>query len=421
MDVTEKQRVLFLSTWFPYPPTHGSKLRAYYLLKGLAQRHEVALVTFEDQPLQPAWVEHMRQICARVEVLPNHPFASNSKDPKLDWLSPQPAVARRIYNPQMAALVQRVAQEWQPQAVLALTYATAPYALPSVLPGPHLLRVVDIDNLMYRMLFEAYQARQLRSSPSRRQPSSTLARLRRWLAYQKFIRYERWLYNHFDLCLVVTPEDGKAAQEWLGLPAAQLSVVANGVDTAYNQPYLAPPQPDTLVYNGALTYAANFDAMAYFLRDIFPLVLVQRPSTRLRITGSTQGVALERLPLNSQVELTGFVEDVRPVVAESWCCVVPLQMGGGTRLKVLEAMALGTPVVSTSKGVEGLEVIPNRHVLLADTPAEFAQQVLYLLETPNLRSRLACEARQLVQERYEWSEIGKHLAGLLAVRPSPAG
>lgn len=384
-------RILFLSTWFPYPPNQGSKIRAYYLLKALAAEHQVALVTFEDVELEPEWVEHIRQLCPVVEIVRRKPFAASKGKTWLGWLSPLPSAVVAIHSPEMEARVVQVTRSWKPDVVVALTFVTAPYAL-AVGDIP---KVLDIDNFMARMLQEAI--------PMASQP---LARFRRWLAYWKFLRYERSLYPRFDRCLVVTESDRRAVAQQMPLQDGQLIVTPNGVDTAYNRLEAVTPLPNTLVFNGAMTYNANYDAVAYFLKEIYPQVVRQTPEVRLRITGSTSGVNLAALPLDEHVELTGYVPDIRPVVAQSWACVVPLRIGGGTRLKILEAMSLGTPVISTAKGAEGLEAEHGAHLLIADTPDEFAAQVIRLLRSAELRQELAYNARRLVTEKYEWSRIG---------------
>jgi len=178
------------------------------------------------------------------------------------------------------------------------------------------------------------------------------------------------------------------------------------VDLDWAVPGLAEPKADSLVFNGALTYYANADAMRFFAGEILPRIRAQRPSVMLRITGRSDGVDLTWLSADGSVALTGYLDDVRPVVAGSWACVVPLRIGGGTRLKILEAMALGTPVVATSKGAEGLDITPDQEVLIADEPAAFAAQTVCLLGDPELRQRLAANARLLVEERYGWQAIG---------------
>ena len=192
-----------------------------------------------------------------------------------------------------------------------------------------------------------------------------------------------------------------------------LEVVPNGVDCDHNRPGLAQPQPIRLVYNGSLTYSANYDAMRWFLAEVYPRIKAQVPGVSLTITGSTRGVDLAGLALDDTVRLTGFVDDVRIPVAEAGVCVVPIRQGGGTRLKILEAMALGTPVVATSKGAEGLDAVDGEHLLLADDPEAFARRTVELLGNPALRHDLAANARRLVEDRYDWAAIGQRFVDLV--------
>jgi glycosyltransferase involved in cell wall biosynthesis len=391
-------KILVLSTWFPYPPSLGSKIRAYYLIRGLAQRHDLALISFRDTQLEPSWVEHMQQVCQKVEIVERDPFAYTRVKTLLGWLSPQPSAVLAAYSPEMAGQAQRLVADWQPDRIVAITYVTAPYAL----AASRIPRIVDIDYPMAMMLRDDY----LRASQPHR-------RLRKWLAYDKFRRYEKGLYPKFNLCLTVSEQDRKAAMRMAHLKTGQVGVVPNGVDLSLNQPATSEPVPGSIIFNGALTYNANFDAMDYFLREIFPLVRADAPEAHLKITGSIRGVPVDSLPADEQVTFTGFLQDIRPEVSGSCVCVVPLRMGGGTRLKILQAMALGTPVVSTSKGAEGLDLEAGKHYLVADTPREFAAQVVRLLHEPTLRHSLATQAAQLVKEKYDWAVIGRHFCDLV--------
>jgi glycosyltransferase involved in cell wall biosynthesis len=161
-----------------------------------------------------------------------------------------------------------------------------------------------------------------------------------------------------------------------------------------------------------LSYSANYDALRFFLDEIWPLIRSRRPDARLRVTGRLDG-SLDGLAVDSHVEFTGYLPDIRPAVAASWLSVVPLRMGGGTRLKILESMALGTPVVATSKGAEGLGVTSGRDILLADGPSEFAEAVIRLLDSPELREHLAINGRQVVASKYDWNEIGQRFNALV--------
>jgi sugar transferase (PEP-CTERM/EpsH1 system associated) len=387
-------KILFLSTWFPYPPNQGSKIRAYHLLKALAQAHEITLLSFEDGPVRPEWLDHIASLCRQVRIIPRDPYLADRKKTLSGWLSARPSAVVAIYSNEMADLVREVASDWKPDCVVALTFVTAPYA--AQLDG--IPKVIDVDNLTARMLREAYQ---MESAP--------IAKMRRWMAYKKFERYEKQLCSQFERCLVITEPDQKLLADLLGSGLRPIKIIPNGVDTLFYQPALKQPLANSLVYNGALTYEANYDAMAYFLAEIFPLIVERVPGVKLRITGRTDGVAIDALQLNENVELTGYLDDIRPTVAESCACVVPLRMGGGTRLKILEAMALGTPVVSTTKGAEGLDVEPGVHLLIADRPDEFATQTVRILHDVELRGRIAQEASRLVSEKYTWDSIGESL------------
>jgi glycosyltransferase involved in cell wall biosynthesis len=396
-------RILVLSTWFPFPLRQGSKIRAYHLIKALAQQHRVALISFTDTSIQTEWIDHLSQFCQKVTIVHRNPFEYDRTRTLLGWFSLLPSVVLGGFSEKMADQVRSMAAEWAPECVFALTFVTAPYAL-LVKKVP---QVIDVDNLMSRMLHESYM-----------QTGSSVKRVRHWFAWWKFQRYERQLYPQFDYCLVNSNRDRLSLCDYIPLKTNQAVVVPNGVNTQQNYPGLAAPMPNSLVFNGALTYNYNFDAMNFFLRDIFPFILEQVPDARLSITGSNLGVPLDTLPSNDHVTFTGYLEDIRPTVAGSWTCVVPLRLGGGTRLKILEAMALGTPVVSTSKGAEGLEVEPGKHLLIADTPEEFAAQTVRLLSNSELRNTLAMNATRLVNEKYEWTkttenlrELVDHLAG----------
>ena len=241
--------------------------------------------------------------------------------------------------------------------------------------------------------------------------TSALQRLRCWGTWQKSRHYEARLFSRFDLVTMVSEQDRQACYSQLPGLGGHVEVVTNGVDCEHNRPRLSAPQPGRLVYNGSLTYDANYDAMRWFLAEIYPLIRRQAPEVSLNITGSTRGVHPGGLRLDDSVRLAGYVDDVRMPVAEASVCVVPTRQGGGTRLKILEAMALGTPVVATSKGIEGHGAVHGEHALIADDPTDFAASVLELLRNPDLCSRLAQNGRRFVEERYDWQTIGARFRG----------
>lgn len=392
-------RILFLSTWFPYPLSQGSKIRAYYLLRALAAHHDVQLVSFADAPVEPAWLTHVAQFCQHVDVLERTPFAYDRVRRLLGYVSLTPSRVVAGYSSAMNARVQQSAAKYNTERVVAMTFMTAPYALGL----SSVRRILDLDNLMSRWLYEIY-----------RQARSPIQKARRRFAWLKMRRYERRLIRQFDLSLVTSPQDQAAGCALAGKGVDGFALVPNGVDTRFNQPGLARPEPNSIVFNGSITYDPNHDAMCHFLSNIFPLVIRQIPDAQLRITGATSQPHIRSLPASPNVRFTGYLPDVRATVAGSAACVVPLRTGAGTRLKILEAMALGTPVVCTSKAAEGLAVLAGEHVLMADKADEFAEHVVSLLRDGPLRTRLAGNARRLVEERYDWNCIGAHFASLVA-------
>jgi glycosyltransferase involved in cell wall biosynthesis len=235
-----------------------------------------------------------------------------------------------------------------------------------------------------------------------------LRRARSGLTWWKLTHYVDHLLGIFDGCTVVSEREQELVRQ-VSPHGCPVEVVPNGVDTAAYDGDYGPPEADTLVYAGSLTYRANLDAMDFFLREVYPSIRAGRPGVRLYVTGRLDGVATERLPGADGVVFTGYLDDVRPRIARSWASIVPLREGGGTRLKVLESLALGTPVVATSKGAEGLHVESGHEILLADGPEAFAQAVLRMLGDPALRAGLAANGKELVRSHYDWQRIGQVL------------
>jgi glycosyltransferase involved in cell wall biosynthesis len=313
----------------------------------------------------------------------------------LGFFSTRPRSIVDTYCLDMHALVEQVGTNNSFDVVVASEMRSAPYAL-LLKQLPHVFEEVQLA-----VFYEQFVNQR-----------SLVRKVRYGLTWWKLSRFVTWLLREFEGCTVTSEQERDLIMEIVPQYDA-LAVVPNGVDLEAHTGDFGTSKPGTLIYSGALTYRANFDAMEFFLRDIFPLVKAQHPDVSLRITGGYDGVPVEQLPLGRGATLTGYLDDVRPAVAQSWACVVPLRVGGGTRLKILEAMALGTPVVSTSKGAEGLEVTHGEDILIADTPAEFADAVLRLLDDRALRARLAANGRRLVESRYGWKVIGEKLDQLL--------
>jgi glycosyltransferase involved in cell wall biosynthesis len=295
----------------------------------------------------------------------------------------------------MQQLVESMARDTHCDVVIASQIDTAPYV--RSLEGV----VSVLEELELSVIRDKWLSQQ-----------SLLRRVRFHLTWWKLTSYLPRMLDDFAGCTVVSEQERRLI-EAVAPGFGPVAIVPNGVDLDAYAGDFGSEQPGTMVYTGALTYGANYDAMEYFMHSVLPLVQARYPDVKLRITGGLQGVDLDRLPIGDGVELTGYLEDIRSVIAQSALCIVPLRIGGGTRLKILEAMALGTPVVSTTKGAEGLHVTHGKDILIADGPEAFAEAVLRLLNDADLRSSLSDRAKAMVSERYSWRRCVAALEAML--------
>jgi glycosyltransferase involved in cell wall biosynthesis len=226
------------------------------------------------------------------------------------------------------------------------------------------------------------------------------ARWRAQLTWWKQRRYLNRLLSGGQPCTVVSEQERDLLSSFAR--HSPIHVVPNGVSLDDYANLRETPQPNTLIFTGSFRYRPNFDAMVWFIEEVLPRIQAKVPDVTITITGHSADLLL---PYNQAVLQTGFVEDVRPLIARSWISVAPLLAGGGTRFKILEAFATGTPVVATSKGAEGLIGPTNRYMLIADDPNDFAEKVIRLLADRDLRDQLSQLGRRLVEEQYEWKVI----------------
>lgn len=393
-------RILFISWWFPYPPDNGSRIRNFNLIRHLAAvGHEVTLIAFSRDHADAERVNALSPYCREVRLVPGRTFRPRSLRGLVGFFSVRPRSVVDLYEPKMAQAIQQAMGQNQFDVMIASEIGAATNTAFYLLGMEGIPKV--IEDLELGALWEHYKMQ-----------CTLRGRARYGLMWWKTLRFVARLLRDFDGCTIASEQERAIALE-IAPGYRHLAVVPNGVDLDFYQGDFGTPTQNTLVFTGALTYDANLDAMDFFLREVFPHVQMRRSDVTLRITGKIEGIAIERLPLSQSVILTGYLDDIRPCVTQSWACIVPLRIGGGTRLKILEAMALGTPVVATSKGAEGLEVTPEEDILIADEPVAFAEQVVRLLEDAALRAKLSQNGRQLVRERYDWQIVGRQFNAFL--------
>lgn len=390
-------KVLFVSAWFPSPPDNGSRIRVYSLMKAISRKHEVYLVSLMQEDSREENAEKLNDFC---EVLSLHDvrwFSPKGIKPLLGLFSRRPRSAVCTYDSTIHKAVEDAVDKVSPDVIVVSTLGAVEY----VNRGFGIPMVLEEHNCEYAVI---------RRSAGR--ISGKLRKLRYDLAWMKFARWEGRMCRQFDAVAMVSKEDRRMILE-VAPTLPDVRVIPNGVDAGHYDPTSWCPQGSTLLYNGALTYSANFDAVQYYADSIYPVLRDRLPDAKLLITGRADGVDVTGIADCPGIELIGYVNDIRDVLRKTAACVVPLREGGGSRLKILEAMAAGVPVVSTSMGAEGISASPGEHLLIANTPRDLSDAIVRLLSDRSLADSLRSSARKLVEQYYGWDSIGAQFTDML--------
>jgi polysaccharide biosynthesis protein PslH len=437
VEMSSSKIIVILTPQFPYPPHQGTTIRNYNLIAGLARRHEIHLLSFgnpeecRDTPLHG--------VCRSVQVV--RPPAERPFRQRLRGLffSRLPDLAQRLPSAQFRAALDATLERTNPDVVQVEGIELAQYLFQAAArrgddERPQL--VFDDHNAEYVLQQRAFETdaahlvpgrgRRVQAEPdagTEGEPARARDPLgRRWIGaayslvqWRRLRRYERHACLAADQVVAVSEPDAETLRSLV--PGLDPHVVPNGVDMAY---YAAPsahheagPAPDAgagpgeadLVFTGKMDFRPNVDAVLWFNQEVLPLIRRESPGTRFWVVGKDPHPRLSALASDGTIELTGWVEDVRPYIAAAGVYVIPLRIGGGTRLKVLEAMAMGRAIVSTALGCEGFDLVPGQELVVADTPAAFAEAVVSLLRDPARRARLGRAARRFAGARYDWRTI----------------
>jgi polysaccharide biosynthesis protein PslH len=397
-------KVLWLSHFIPYPPKGGALQRSFHLLRELARDHQVYLLAFDDRPQAPATTavdpckQALSDICDHVEIVPlpykGSPLRRTAALIR-NLVESVPYSVSLIHSPDMYRKIREFQEHCPVDALHVDAIEIAPYAN-SVSAKLKILNHQNVESQLLR--------RRAGYHPS------AAGRLYVRLQASKLRQYERTIMPRFDLNLAVSEED---RMEFLKIaPGAPVAVVANGTDVDYFRPSQGPTRPHHLVFVGGMTWFPNWDGVHYFLKDIWPLIRHELADATCELVGRIPADrAFDQLPAG--VTAVGYVDDVRPRLDEAAALIVPLRVGGGTRLKILDGLASGKAIVSTSIGCEGLNLLPEKEILIGDTPQLFAQQAIRVCRDPSLRRSLGQAGRTRAEADYAWSRIGAQYSRMI--------
>jgi sugar transferase (PEP-CTERM/EpsH1 system associated) len=396
-------RILWLKTDLLLPLDKGGKLRTWHLMRHLARRHDITYLAFAEPDTPAADVEGMQEVAAHVTTVPRTDPPKGSlrfyADAALHLVDPLPyAVGKyrsREYGRRLRDLLATKTFD-----LIVCDFLFPAVNLPTRLPCPAVMFTHNVESEIWRRHAET--------------KTGTLGRILYGMQYRRMLRYEERALRRFDGILAVSNADRETfARLYPGAIREPAHVVPTGVDTNFFEAHESEPASRRLVFTGSMDWLPNEDAMEYFCRDILPLIRAEEPDVTLSIVGRAPTPAVKKLADANGVEVTGRVDDVRPYMKDAAVYIVPLRIGGGTRLKIFEAMAMGKAVVSTTVGAEGLPVTNGDHVMLADEPHTFCRSVVGLLRDLDRRRQLERAARALVIERYDWSAVAGDLDSAL--------
>lgn len=383
-------RLLVVYPYAPYPVTRGTFQRTFHLLRELARRHEVDLFCLDEDSVAAPHQGVFEAFCRRVHFHRfAHPPWPNLFPDRL--LNLTPTTMRHWEDPTAQAALDHFAAGHDYDLIHFCDLVLWPYVrrLPHRTP-----RVMDRSRV--DLLFQTEELRTLK-----------LTAKERWLRREnlwKLRRVERAASRDLTSTVVCGPDDATFMRAHVRADAP-IYVLPNGCDpTFYNQDNFPPQEPavPTYLFCGAMDYSPNTDALAWYFDAIDPLVRVSMPSRQIKIVGRNPLPSVRAHGTLPGVGVTGEVPDVRPHYQTAHFQIVPLRIGGGTRLKIVESLSIGCPVVSTTLGAQGLDLVHDEHILLADTPQEFSAAIQRMASDPALRARLRIAGRARVLERYGW-------------------
>ena len=386
-------KILFLSPTVPFPLTDGGRIRVFNLLKQIAQKSDVTLLALETQPTDADGVYQLQQLGIQVHLVPNAPTLPRLSLGTLAtaFFKRQPITVARYDLPAYRQKFKELIATDTFDIVHYEMFHTAQFRAETDLPG--VLSQQNVDSAIWRRLCD--------------ETVNPFYKFAYWTQQLAFQRYERVLSPKFDAVTCTSDIDAAVFQRHCAEDI--IEIIPNGVDVAHYQPDFSTEAPAHLIYIGSMDWYPNEDAVAFFADEVLPQIHAEVPDVKFSIVGGNPSARVQKLAETEGIVVTGRVPEIKPYFAEATVFVVPLRIGSGTRLKILEALAMGKAIVSTSVGAEGLDLKDGEEIFIADEPTVFAEAVTRLLKDPSLRRRIGEKGRARVEQDYDWRSISEKL------------
>jgi polysaccharide biosynthesis protein PslH len=387
-------KILFVTPFLPSPPRFGGQRRLDGLMRSLAKNHQLSVISFNasDEFQQPS-LDATQAYCREVFTFPDMEFRDR-RDKRL--LQARSLVSRFSFEHLLLARRREFLARLQGLVdsgefdIVQVEFAQMAAFRFSRRKAQRYRTLLDEHNIEYDIVKRTAEAE---GSAARRLYSS--------IDWRKLKREERSAWRWFDGVALTSERDATMLRQLE--PAAPTAVIPNGVDIQQFRPATSAPDRDSLLFFGAMNYYPNHDGIMYFVSEIWPRILAKRPTTKLWVVGPAPESV--RALQSENIEVTNFVDAVEPYIDRAAAVIVPLRLGGGTRLKIVEAMSKAKPIVSTRVGAEGIDVVHDQHALLSDDPQGFADQVERVLSDDALATRLGQAARGLAEASYGWPSL----------------
>ncbi len=387
-------KLLIIDEEFPFPLNTGKRIRSFYLTRVLARRHDVFYLAYGDEPSPGTQFMRANNIKPYAVEPPDRRKSGAGFYIKLlkSLNKPYPYIVTSHYTERFKI---RLSQLLNREKFDCLICEWTPYAV--YLSDITCVKKIVVAHNIEASIWRGYKANE----------RNLLKKLYISNQVEKVEAFENQCFEWADGATAVSEED--AAQISSNMLPYQVEIIENGVDTEYFWPRADTIDRDTVVFTGSMDWRPNQDAALYFAREIFPRVKFARPNLKVFLVGRDPSAQVRRLGDIDGITVTGTVEDVRPYMARAALYIVPLRIGGGSRLKILEAMAMQKAVISTTLGAQGLRVENGKNIILRDHPILFAFEIIRLLDDDDYREQIALNARRTVEEHYRWEKLGQKL------------